>query len=65
MKLLHTSLIRAPLGPLIREVSSYQGVNNTYIYEVGTWSSVLIREMSLIQGCPIRGASIGVVFSGL
>ena len=30
------------LGPLqyvlIRGVSSFQGVNNTYLYEVGTWS---------------------------
>ncbi len=41
------------LGPmkcvLIREVSSFQGVNTTYLYEVGTWSSVLIREVSLIN----------------
>ncbi len=38
------------LGPikcvLIRELSSQY----IYIYEVGSWSSVLIREMSLIQG---------------
>ncbi len=38
------------LGPikcvLIREVSSFQGATNTYLYEVGTWSSVLIREVS-------------------
>ncbi len=47
------------LGPIIcvlfREVSSFQGANNTYVYVVGTWSSVLIREVSLIQGCPLRG----------
>ncbi len=47
------------LGPLkcvlIREVSSFQGANNTYLYEVGTWSSVMIREVSLIQGCPLGG----------
>ncbi len=43
------------LGPmkLIREVSSFQGANITHIYEVGTWSSVLITEVSLIQGCPL------------
>ncbi len=49
------------LGPikcvLIREVSSFQGVNSTYlhvhVYEVGTWPSILIREVSLIQGCPL------------
>ncbi len=33
--------------PKCREVSSFQGANNTYLYEVGTWSSVLIRETSL------------------
>ncbi len=42
------------LGPmkcvLIREVSSFQGSNNTCVYEVGTWTSVPIREASLIQG---------------
>ncbi len=27
-------------------------------YEVGTWSSVLIREVSLIQGCPLRGVPL-------
>ncbi len=44
------------LGPikcvLIREVSSFRG---RIIYRVGTWSSVLtvlIRKVSLIQGCP-------------
>ncbi len=35
---------------LIREVSSFQGANNTYFYKVGTWSSVLIREASSFQG---------------
>ncbi len=40
---------------LIREVSSFQGANNTYLYEFGTWLSVLIREVSLNQGCPLRG----------
>ncbi len=39
---------------LIREGSSFQGANDTPVYEVGTWSSVLIREVSLIQGCPLR-----------
>jgi len=47
------------LGPLkcvlIRGVSSFQGANNTYLYEVGTWSSVLIGEVSSFQGCPLRG----------
>ncbi len=41
------------LGPIkcvrIREVSSFQGVNSTHLYEVGTWSSVLSKEVSLIQ----------------
>ena len=44
------------LGPLkcvlIRGVSSFQGANNTYLYEVGTWSSVLNKEVSSFQGCP-------------
>ena len=40
---------------LIREVSSFQGANNTYLYGVGTWSSVLIKEVSSFQGCPLRG----------
>ncbi len=40
---------------LIREVSSFQGANNTYLYEVGTRSSVLIREVPSIKGCPLRG----------
>ena len=35
-----------------------QGANNTYLYEVGTWSSVLIREVSLFQGCPLRGVPL-------
>ena len=50
------------LGPLkcvlIRGVSSFQGANNTYLYEVGTWSSVLIREVSSFQGCPLRGVPL-------
>ena len=50
------------LGPLkcvlIRGVSSFHGANNTYLYEVGTWSSVLIREVSSFQGCPLRGVSL-------
>ena len=50
------------LGPpkcvLIGEVSSFQGANNTYLYEVGTWSSVLIREVSSFQGCPLRGVPL-------
>ncbi len=51
-----TVLIRTP-----REVSSFQWVNNTYLYEVGTWSSVLIREVSLIQGYPLRGGPLYTV----
>ncbi len=43
---------------LIREVSSFQGANSTHIYEVGTWASVLIREVSLIQGRPLRGVPL-------
>jgi len=50
------------LGPLkcvlIRGVSSFQGANNTYLYEVGTWSSVLIREVSSFQRCPLRGVPL-------
>ena len=41
-----------------REVSSFQGENITYLYEVGTWSSVLIREVSSFQGCPLRGVPL-------
>ncbi len=43
---------------LIREVSSFQGVNNTYLYDVGTWSSVLNREVSIIQGCLLKGVPL-------
>jgi len=50
------------LGPLkcvlIRGVSSFQGANNTYLYEVGTWSSVLIRKVSSFQGCPLGGVPL-------
>ncbi len=60
---IRTSLIRTPRGPiqcvLIREVSSFQGENNTciYLYEVRTWSSVLSREVSLINsGVPLYTA---------
>ncbi len=41
-------ILQDSLGPikcvLIREVSSFQGANKSYCYEVGTQSSVLIRE---------------------
>ena len=43
---------------LIREVSSFQGVNNTYLYGVGTWSGVLIREVSSFQRCPLGGVPL-------
>ncbi len=35
------------------EVSSFQGASEkkAYLCEVGTWSSVLSREVSLLQGC--------------
>ncbi len=50
------------LGPikcvLVREVFSFHGANNTYLYEVGTWSSVLIKEASLVQGCQLRGVPL-------
>ena len=50
------------LGPLkcvlIRGVSSFQGANNAYLYEVRTGSSVLIREVSSFQGCPLRGVPL-------
>ena len=63
-----TPLVWTPLhGPLqyvlIRGVSSFQGVNNTYLYEVGTWSSVLIRGVSSFQGCPLRGVQLYNTFS--
>ena len=40
---------------MIREVSSFQGVNNTYLYEVGIWLTVLIRKVST---CPLGGVSL-------
>ena len=46
---------------LIEEVSSFRGVNNTFLYEVGTWSSVLIRDVSSFQGCPLRGVPLYLV----
>ena len=42
---------------LIREVSSFQGANNTHLY-VGIWSSVLIREVSPFQGSPLGGVPL-------
>ncbi len=39
-----TSLIRMPLGRVL--VSSLQGASNTYLYEIGTWSSVLNSGVS-------------------
>jgi len=54
------------LGPLkcvlVREMSSFQGVNNTYLYKVGTWSSVLMREVSSFQGCSLRGIIISIIY---
>ena len=38
---------------LYREVSSFQGTNNTYLYDAGTWSGVLIRNLSSFQTCPL------------
>ena len=38
---------------LISEVSLFQG-ENMYLYKVGTWSSVLINQVSLFQRCPLR-----------
>jgi len=43
---------------LIRGVSSFQGANNTYLYEVGIWSSVLIREVSSFQVSFKRGSTV-------
>ncbi len=40
------------------QIASFQGANNTYLYVVGTWSSVLIGEVSLIEGCPLRGGPL-------
>ena len=34
---------------LISEVSLFQGQNGMYLYEVGTWSSVLINQGVLIS----------------
>ena len=54
-----TPLIWTPLKcVLIRGVSSFQEANNTYLYEVGTWASVLIGEVSSFQGCPLRGVPL-------
>jgi len=49
---------RAPKMVLIREVSSFQGANNAYLYGVGTWSSVLIREVFSFPGFPLRGVPL-------
>ncbi len=56
------------LGPIIcvlnREVSSFWGANNTFLYEAGTWSSVLIREVSLISGVSFkRGSTVAAICS--
>ena len=40
---------------LISEVSSFQGDNNMQLYKVGTRTSVLNNQVSLFQGCPLRG----------
>ncbi len=39
---------------LIREVSSFQGANNTYLYEGGTWSSVLNSGVSFKRGSTVH-----------
>ena len=50
-----TSLIWTPeITVLISEVSLFQGENNMHLYKVGTWSSVLINQVSLFQRCPLR-----------
>jgi len=53
------------LGPLkcvlIGEVSSFRGVNNTYLYEFETWSNVLIRDVSSYHGYPLRGVPLYLV----
>ncbi len=46
---------------LIREVSSFQGVNNPHLYEVGTWSSVLIMEVSFNSGVSFKRGSTAVL----
>ena len=38
---------------LIREVSSFQGANITYLYGVGTWSSVRVSEVSFKRGSTV------------
>ena len=47
---------------LISEVFLFQGgIMN--LYQVGTRSSVLINQVSLFQGCPLRGVPLYVVIS--
>ncbi len=51
------------VGPIkCREVSSFQGANNTYLYEVGIWSSVLIREVSFKKGSTVFPLHESIMF---
>jgi len=38
---------------IITEVSSFQGVNNTYLYEVGIWLSILISKVSFRRSATV------------
>ena len=49
-----TSVLFVPIS----EVRLFQGENIMYLYEVGTQPSVLINEVSLFQGCPLRGVPL-------
>ncbi len=47
---------RLGTSPYLTAVTMY-----VHVYAVGTWLSVLIREVSLIQGCPLEGVSLYTV----
>ncbi len=45
------------------EVSSFQGANNTHLFELGTWSSVLIREVSFKRGSTVSSRQVDYISS--
>ena len=59
------------LGPLkyvqIREESSFQGTNNTYLHGVGTWSrvGVLISQVSFRRGSTVILCTQYPIFSNM
>ena len=54
----NTDTLGAKIIVLISEVSLFQRENNMYLCKVGTQSSVLINQVSLFQGCPLRGVPL-------